>query len=100
MFLLHIIKCSLSLFSLQVTTNDCRFCTTGLPSDIVVEVGEMSFHLHKVDLLTKFSYSILRRSSFVFTEFYIYYDAFINICWKGNLLGERLPKILSNKTFF
>lgn len=25
-----------------------RFCTTGLPSDIVVEIGEMSFHLHKV----------------------------------------------------
>ncbi|KAJ0017778.1 hypothetical protein Pint_11109 [Pistacia integerrima] len=24
-----------------------RFCTTGLPSDVVVEVGEMSFHLHK-----------------------------------------------------
>lgn len=28
--------------------NNNRFCTTGLPSDIVVEVGEMSFHLHKV----------------------------------------------------
>lgn len=26
----------------------CRFCTTGLPSDVTVEVGEMSFHLHKV----------------------------------------------------
>lgn len=25
-----------------------RFCTTGLPSDITVEVGDMSFHLHKV----------------------------------------------------
>ncbi|KAL0352799.1 UNVERIFIED_CONTAM: BTB/POZ domain-containing protein [Sesamum angustifolium] len=23
------------------------FCTTGLPSDVVVEVAEMSFHLHK-----------------------------------------------------
>ncbi|NP_001280859.1 BTB/POZ domain-containing protein At1g30440-like [Malus domestica] len=29
------------------------FCTTGLPSDIVVEVGEMSFHLHKFPLLSK-----------------------------------------------
>ena len=25
-----------------------RFCTSGLPSDLVVEVEEMSFHLHKV----------------------------------------------------
>lgn len=24
------------------------FCTTGLPSDVVVEVDEMTFHLHKV----------------------------------------------------
>ncbi|URE25367.1 NPH3 family [Musa troglodytarum] len=29
------------------------FCTTGLPSDIIVEVGEMSFHLHKFPLLSK-----------------------------------------------
>ncbi|CAL0304874.1 unnamed protein product [Lupinus luteus] len=29
------------------------FCTTGLPSDLVVEVGEMSFHLHKFPLLSK-----------------------------------------------
>lgn len=29
------------------------FCTTGLPSDITVEVGEMSFHLHKFPLLSK-----------------------------------------------
>lgn len=26
------------------------FCTTGLPSDIVVEVDDMTFHLHKVSL--------------------------------------------------
>lgn len=25
-----------------------RFCTTGLPSDVVFEVQDMSFHLHKV----------------------------------------------------
>uniref|UniRef100_A0A1J3CC82 BTB/POZ domain-containing protein n=1 Tax=Noccaea caerulescens TaxID=107243 RepID=A0A1J3CC82_NOCCA len=29
------------------------FCTTGLPSDIVVEVGEMAFHLHKFPLLSR-----------------------------------------------
>ncbi|KAF0889412.1 hypothetical protein E2562_023700 [Oryza meyeriana var. granulata] len=29
------------------------FCTTGLPSDVVVEVGDMSFHLHKFPLLSK-----------------------------------------------
>ncbi|XAR59370.1 hypothetical protein NMG60_11015190 [Bertholletia excelsa] len=29
------------------------FCTTGLPSDIVVEVGEMSLHLHKFPLLSR-----------------------------------------------
>ncbi|KAL3683058.1 hypothetical protein R1sor_001080 [Riccia sorocarpa] len=29
------------------------FCTTGLPSDIVIEVDQMSFHLHKFPLLSK-----------------------------------------------
>ncbi|EEF35771.1 Root phototropism protein, putative [Ricinus communis] len=29
------------------------FCTTGLPSDIIVEVGDMSFHLHKFPLLSR-----------------------------------------------
>lgn len=29
------------------------FCTTGLPSDIVVEVEEISFHLHKFPLLSR-----------------------------------------------
>ncbi|KAI4314906.1 hypothetical protein L6164_027769 [Bauhinia variegata] len=29
------------------------FCTTGLPSDIVVEVEDMSFHLHKFPLMSK-----------------------------------------------
>ena len=28
--------------------HDLRFCTTGLPSDVAVEIGEMSFNLHKV----------------------------------------------------
>ncbi|KAM0951686.1 putative BTB/POZ domain, NPH3 domain, NPH3/RPT2-like family protein [Dioscorea sansibarensis] len=29
------------------------FCTTGLPSDVIVEVEEISFHLHKFPLLSK-----------------------------------------------
>ncbi|KAK4796279.1 hypothetical protein SAY86_028605 [Trapa natans] len=29
------------------------FCTTGLPSDLIVEVDEMSFHLHKFPLLSR-----------------------------------------------
>jgi hypothetical protein len=28
-----------------------RFCTSGLPSDVTIEVGEMSFHLHKVHFI-------------------------------------------------
>lgn len=29
------------------------FCTTGLPSDIVIEVEDMSFHLHKFPLMSR-----------------------------------------------
>ncbi|KAL5977122.1 hypothetical protein ACLOJK_021464 [Asimina triloba] len=29
------------------------FCATGLPSDVIVEVGKMSFHLHKFPLLSR-----------------------------------------------
>lgn len=29
------------------------FCTSGLPSDIVIEVGAMSFHLHKFPLMSR-----------------------------------------------
>ncbi|KAJ0963383.1 hypothetical protein J5N97_028505 [Dioscorea zingiberensis] len=29
------------------------FCTTGLPSDVVIEVDEMSFHLHKFPLMSR-----------------------------------------------
>ncbi|KAG8098318.1 hypothetical protein GUJ93_ZPchr0013g36532 [Zizania palustris] len=29
------------------------FCTTGLPSDIVIEVGDMTFHLHKFPLMSR-----------------------------------------------
>ncbi|RVW80198.1 BTB/POZ domain-containing protein [Vitis vinifera] len=31
--------------------HDLRFCTTGLPSDVAVEIGEMSFNLHKLTSL-------------------------------------------------
>lgn len=40
--------CSFRIFFLTCW-KFCRFCTTGLPSDVVVEVGDMSFHLHKVN---------------------------------------------------
>ncbi|KAL6637931.1 hypothetical protein ACP70R_025503 [Stipagrostis hirtigluma subsp. patula] len=29
------------------------FCTTGLPSDVVIELGDMTFHLHKFPLMSK-----------------------------------------------
>lgn len=31
-----------------------RQCTSGLQSDVTVEIGEMSFHLHKVTLILNF----------------------------------------------
>ncbi|KAM0058042.1 putative BTB/POZ domain, NPH3 domain, NPH3/RPT2-like family protein [Helianthus debilis subsp. tardiflorus] len=31
----------------------CRFCSTGLPSDVVVDVDDMIFHLHKFPLMAK-----------------------------------------------
>lgn len=42
------------------------FCTTGLPSDIVVEVDDMTFHLHKVSL------TIYRTNQFCFMQLKIY----------------------------
>ncbi|KAK3008362.1 hypothetical protein RJ639_014890 [Escallonia herrerae] len=30
-----------------------RDCTTGLPSDVTIEIGEISFHLHKFPLLSR-----------------------------------------------
>jgi hypothetical protein len=39
---------NLSEFRLFSACEPFRFCTTGLPSDVTVEVGDMSFHLHKV----------------------------------------------------
>lgn len=32
-------------------SQSCRTCMTELVSDVVVEVGDFSFHLHKVHLL-------------------------------------------------
>ena len=40
-------------------SNYCRFCTTGLPSDIIIEVGEVSFHLHKVNLTRPKQFSLV-----------------------------------------
>ena len=37
-----------------------RFCATGLPSDIIVEVDDMTFHLHKVSKALKFSWFFTR----------------------------------------
>uniref|UniRef100_A0A0D9VZG6 NPH3 domain-containing protein n=1 Tax=Leersia perrieri TaxID=77586 RepID=A0A0D9VZG6_9ORYZ len=40
----------------RVDDNLCRkrqFCTTGLPSDVVIEVGDMTFHLHKFPLMSR-----------------------------------------------
>ncbi|KAJ4979085.1 hypothetical protein NE237_009865 [Protea cynaroides] len=34
--------CSMNVFF------TCMFCTTGLPSNVVIEVENMTFHLHKV----------------------------------------------------
>ncbi|TKY70515.1 BTB/POZ domain-containing protein [Spatholobus suberectus] len=39
--------------TISITIPSCRFCTTGLPSDIVVEVDDMDFHLHKFPLMSK-----------------------------------------------
>uniref|UniRef100_A0A0E0D7E3 NPH3 domain-containing protein n=2 Tax=Oryza meridionalis TaxID=40149 RepID=A0A0E0D7E3_9ORYZ len=36
-----------------VQSSKSRFCTTGLPSDVVIEVGDMTFHLHKFPLMSR-----------------------------------------------
>ncbi|KAE9455699.1 hypothetical protein C3L33_12405, partial [Rhododendron williamsianum] len=40
-------------FGLHNTYECRRHCTSGLPSDITVEIGELSFHLHKFPLLSR-----------------------------------------------
>ncbi|XP_047315550.1 BTB/POZ domain-containing protein At5g66560-like [Impatiens glandulifera] len=37
----------------QSSKGQAWFCTTGLPSDIVIEVGDIIFHLHKFPLISK-----------------------------------------------
>ncbi|GMN29796.1 hypothetical protein TIFTF001_002564 [Ficus carica] len=36
-----------------ISKGQAWFCTTGLPSDVVVEVDDMTFHLHKFPLMSK-----------------------------------------------
>ncbi|KZV25247.1 BTB/POZ domain-containing protein [Dorcoceras hygrometricum] len=42
------------------------FCTTGLPSDVIIEVADMTFHLHKVDFLQYFRSGVIGNT---FTDF-------------------------------
>ncbi|XP_076910161.1 BTB/POZ domain-containing protein At5g66560-like [Bidens hawaiensis] len=35
------------------STRQAWFCTTGLPSDVVIDVGDVTFHLHKFPLTAK-----------------------------------------------
>ncbi|CAM8917176.1 unnamed protein product [Rhodiola kirilowii] len=38
---------------MQSSKGQAWFCTTGLPSDIVVDVADMTFHLHKFPLMSR-----------------------------------------------
>lgn len=40
--------CSLGMLYKELNFKFCRFCKTGLPSDITVVVDDVKFHLHKV----------------------------------------------------
>uniref|UniRef100_A0A0E0KJG7 NPH3 domain-containing protein n=1 Tax=Oryza punctata TaxID=4537 RepID=A0A0E0KJG7_ORYPU len=44
---------SLGQAAAGVQSSKSRFCTTGLPSDVVIEVGDMTFHLHKFPLMSR-----------------------------------------------
>uniref|UniRef100_A0A0D3FPI2 NPH3 domain-containing protein n=1 Tax=Oryza barthii TaxID=65489 RepID=A0A0D3FPI2_9ORYZ len=44
---------SCCLAAAGVQSSKSRFCTTGLPSDVVIEVGDMTFHLHKFPLMSR-----------------------------------------------
>ncbi|KAI7729060.1 hypothetical protein M8C21_004327 [Ambrosia artemisiifolia] len=37
----------------ETSKRQAWFCTTGLPSDVVIDVGDMTFHLHKFPLMAK-----------------------------------------------
>lgn len=47
--IIHQISTTIIVYYFTILIPLCRFCTTGLPSDIVVEVDDMTFHLHKVN---------------------------------------------------
>ncbi|GMH06450.1 hypothetical protein Nepgr_008290 [Nepenthes gracilis] len=53
--LLYIVAISRNIMEAEKSTSrgQAWFCTTGLPSDIVVEVDDMTFHLHKFPLISK-----------------------------------------------
>ncbi|XP_047962516.1 BTB/POZ domain-containing protein At5g66560 [Salvia hispanica] len=36
-----------------ISKGQAWFCTTGLPSDVIIEVDDMTFHLHKFPLMSK-----------------------------------------------
>lgn len=38
--------CIINLVDCQIPIS--RLCSTGLPSDVIIEIGDTSFHLHKV----------------------------------------------------
>ncbi|XP_044470405.1 BTB/POZ domain-containing protein At5g66560-like [Mangifera indica] len=46
-------KPTTSSASASASKGQAWFCTTGLPSDIVIEVDDMTFHLHKFPLMSK-----------------------------------------------
>ncbi|XP_047310428.1 BTB/POZ domain-containing protein At5g66560-like [Impatiens glandulifera] len=37
----------------QISMREAWFCTTGLPSDIVIQLDDMTFHLHKFPLISR-----------------------------------------------
>lgn len=63
-----------------------RLCSTGLPSDVIIEVGEMSFHLHKVHL-TSSSLTFFLVSWFV-------------ICYRFHELETRVLKGMLHGSHF
>lgn len=58
----------------------CRICSTGLPADVIIEVGEETFHLHKVYftwliLYSAFSFSFsLASLDLILFTIYMYLD--------------------------
>ncbi|KAG2401791.1 BTB/POZ domain-containing protein [Vigna angularis] len=42
-----------SVLSIVTSLASSRLCSTGLPSDIIIEIGDTSFHLHKFPLISR-----------------------------------------------